>query len=76
MPSKIHLFRIHHRGFVIIKLQCAELLVAAQALIEQRLLLFNQLRFQQQRPYFTRRPDKGDTPGLAQHGRFVWSAQM
>ncbi len=57
-------------------LQGAELAVAAQALIEERLLLFYQPGFQQQRAHFSRRLEPGNTARLAQHGGLVRGTQV
>lgn len=50
--------------------------VAAQFLVEQGVLLFDKLGFQQQGAYFPGCADVCDTSRLAQHSRFIRIAQM
>ncbi len=60
----------------VVDLQGAELTVTAQALIEQRLLLFYQPGFQQQCAHFSRRLAPGNASRLAKHGRLIRGSQM
>ena len=66
LAGEVDLFGVDDLRLAARQQQGAELTVAAQAFIKQRLLLFDQFRFQQQRADFTGRAFPGDTPGLAQ----------
>ena len=73
---KIDVARVDALRPAIVYLQGAELTVAAQALIEQRLLFFYQPRLQQQRAHFSRRLEPGNASRLAQHGGLVRRTEM
>ena len=73
---KIDVPRVDDLRLAFVDLQGAELTVAAQALVEQRLLFFYQPRLQQQRAHFSRRLEPGNASRLAQHGGLVRGTQM
>ena len=76
---KVHGARIHHlhrAGALGRQVQRAQLAVAPQLLVEQRLLLLDELRLQQQRADLARRADVRNVRGLAQHARLVRVAQV
>ena len=76
LGGKVDVFRINHFGHTATQAQAAQLFVAAQLLVEQRVLRLDHLGFQQQGPNFTRRTDVADALGLAQHAGFVRRAQV
>ena len=77
LGGKVHLVGIHHLGHAVgIHPQRAQLAVAPQLLVQQRLLLFDHAGLQQQCPDLARRADVADAPGLAQHAGLVGIAQV
>ncbi len=64
---KVDFARVNHIGLAVSELDQAELAIFTQALIEQRLLRLDHLRFQQQRAEIAhgRDPDEAARPGAA-----------
>ena len=74
--GKVNVSRIDQLRAAINQLPCAQLAVAPQLLIEQGLLLFDHLRFEQQGADFSCCADVRDVRRLAQHARFIGITQV
>ncbi len=74
--GKIDVARVNHLGLAAGDLNRAELAIFAQALVEQRLLRLDHLRFQQQRAEIARGGDPADAARLAQHARLFRRAEV
>ena len=75
--GQIQVFGIDHLGqATLLHPQGAQLAVAAQLLVEQRVLLLDQARFEQQCADLTGSADMADAQGLAQQARFIGIAQV
>ncbi|EPF17703.1 hypothetical protein HMPREF0201_01683 [Cedecea davisae DSM 4568] len=76
LAREINIFGINHLRDIALQRKGAKLAVTAQALVEQRLLLFDHPCFEQQRSQFSRGARKGYAARLAQKGRFIRGAEV
>jgi len=74
--GKVHVFGIHHLGLIARELQAAQLAVAAQFLVEKRVLLLDLLGFEQQGANLAGGAGEGDALGLSQQPCLVGVAQV
>lgn len=74
--GKFHVTGMHHLGLAIAQLQRAQLAVAAQLLVVQWLLLFDELGLQQQSTNLSRCANVADVSGLPQHAGLLRVAQV
>ena len=74
--GEINISCVDNLNSSVCELQGAKLTIAPQSFIKQRLLFFDQPRFQQQGTNFSRRTNPANAFGLTQHCRFVCGTQV